>query len=182
MRSVTISDATVERYFVDHEGEFDRPEEVHVAEMVLLDRARAAAAAVAAKEARKPDATADAGAFRDLVVRFSEDPHGKQRGGDLGYLRRDNRLQPPGIVHAAFALSSRGDIGEPIRVDGAYHVLKLLDRRDPVRRSVSEVAEQIRQKLLVEDRRRRLESLVKSTREGSAVTVSESRLDDLRGE
>jgi hypothetical protein len=71
-----------------HAGEFTRPEEVHVAEVKVKDRASARAAAAAAAQVRSSDAAVDEASFREIVSKFSDDPQARVRGGDLGFLRR----------------------------------------------------------------------------------------------
>jgi parvulin-like peptidyl-prolyl isomerase len=177
-----ISEAEVQDYFASHSPEFNRPEEAHVVEVVVKDRARAEAVAKEARQARHPETAADQAAFRDIVVKQSEDPQAKVNGGDLGYLRRGHPTHDPELVGAALALSAQGEVSAPVKAGGNYHVLKLVARRAAITRSVNDVSSQIRQRLAAEKRQTRLQGLVDEATKGAKVEVFADRLDDVKAE
>jgi hypothetical protein len=69
----TVS-ADVQQYFTNHVGEFNRPLEVRVAEVVVKDRDRADTIATRARELRRVDRGNDVVSFRNLVIKYTEDP------------------------------------------------------------------------------------------------------------
>jgi peptidyl-prolyl cis-trans isomerase C len=64
--------------------------------------------------------------FATLASALTEDPSGKQSGGDLGYFTRDQMV--PEFSEVAFRLA-KGDISEPIKTQFGWHVLKVEDKR-----------------------------------------------------
>ncbi|MBO0751810.1 MAG: peptidylprolyl isomerase [Bradyrhizobiaceae bacterium] len=82
--------------------------------------------------------------FGKLATALTEDPSGKQNGGDLGYFTRDQMV--PEFSEVAFGLE-KGQISGPVKTQFGWHVLKVEDRRkrepppfDQVRGEIQEYA------------------------------------------
>jgi peptidyl-prolyl cis-trans isomerase C len=64
--------------------------------------------------------------FAELAKKYSVGPEA-ERGGDLGFRSKD-RLDKP-FSDVAFAMK-KGEIRRPVRHRGAYHIIKLIDRKN----------------------------------------------------
>ena len=64
--------------------------------------------------------------FGTLAKALTEDPSGKQDGGDLGYFTRDQMV--PEFSEVAFALE-KGQVSGPVKTQFGWHVLKVEDKR-----------------------------------------------------
>jgi len=64
--------------------------------------------------------------FGTLAKSLTEDPSGKQDGGDLGYFTREQMV--PEFSEVAFKLE-KGQVSEPIKTQFGWHVLKVEDKR-----------------------------------------------------
>lgn len=64
--------------------------------------------------------------FAKIAGELTEDPSGKQTGGDLGYFTKDKMV--PEFADAAFKLE-KGQISEPVKTAFGWHVIKLEDKR-----------------------------------------------------
>jgi len=64
--------------------------------------------------------------FAKLAMALTEDPSGKQNGGDLGYFTRDQMV--PEFSEVAFNLE-KGEISSPVKTPFGWHVLKVEDKR-----------------------------------------------------
>ena len=64
--------------------------------------------------------------FATLAKALTEDPSGKQDGGDLGYFTRDQMV--PEFSEVAFKLE-KGDVSGPVKTPFGWHVLKVEDKR-----------------------------------------------------
>ena len=91
--------------------------------------------------------------FAKLATALTEDPSGKQDGGDLGYFTKDQMV--PEFSAAAFGLE-KGQISGPIKTQFGWHVLKVEDKRmrepppfDKVRAEIEEYASRKAQSDLV---------------------------------
>jgi peptidyl-prolyl cis-trans isomerase C len=64
--------------------------------------------------------------FATIANALTEDPSGKQNGGDLGYFTRDQMV--PEFSEVAFKLE-KGQVSEPVKTQFGWHVLKVEDKR-----------------------------------------------------
>jgi len=64
--------------------------------------------------------------FGALAKALTEDPSGKQDGGDLGYFTRDQMV--PEFSEVAFGLE-KGQVSGPVKTQFGWHVLKVEDKR-----------------------------------------------------
>jgi len=64
--------------------------------------------------------------FATLAKELTEDPAGKQDGGDLGYFTKEQMV--PEFSAVAFKLD-KGKVSEPIKTQFGWHVLKVEDKR-----------------------------------------------------
>ena len=65
--------------------------------------------------------------FGELAMRHSDDMWTKDKGGDIGMQKFDDRLLPA-LKDPAFELENVGDVTEPIRTQFGYHLLQLTER------------------------------------------------------
>jgi peptidyl-prolyl cis-trans isomerase C len=91
--------------------------------------------------------------FAKLASVLTEDPSGKQDGGDLGYFTKDQMV--PEFSEVAFGLD-KGQISGPVKTQFGWHVLKVEDKRmrepppfDKVRGEIEEYASRKAQSDLV---------------------------------
>jgi peptidyl-prolyl cis-trans isomerase C len=78
--------------------------------------------------------------FAKVAGELTEDPSGKQSGGDLGYFTKDQMV--PQFAEAAFKLD-KGQISEPVKTDFGWHVIKLEDKRKKPAPEFDKVKDQI---------------------------------------
>jgi peptidyl-prolyl cis-trans isomerase C len=91
--------------------------------------------------------------FAKLAGTLTEDPSGKQDGGDLGYFTKDQMV--PEFSEVAFGLE-KGQVSGPVKTQFGWHVLKVEDKRmreppafDKVRSEIEEYASRKAQSDLV---------------------------------
>lgn len=101
--------------------------------------------------------------FAALASALTEDPSGKENGGDLDYFTKDQMV--PEFANIAFQMSP-GQVSNPIRTQFGWHIIKLEDRRNRpvpefdkvrpqietfvVRRAQGELISQLREKAKIE--------------------------------
>jgi peptidyl-prolyl cis-trans isomerase C len=64
--------------------------------------------------------------FNKLANELTEDPSGKDNGGDLGYFTKDQMV--PEFSEIAFKLD-KGQVSDPVKTQFGWHVLKVEDKR-----------------------------------------------------
>jgi peptidyl-prolyl cis-trans isomerase D len=145
------TDGDVEAYYKEHAREFEKPQRIKVAHILVRvpsvggseaeDKAKAKAAAAITRARAGED-------FAKLAKELSEDPGSANAGGELGYIGRGELV--PEFEQAAFALK-KGELSpEPVRTPFGYHAIRVLDVQEAARRPLKEVATQIREKLQTE--------------------------------
>ncbi|MBX9775058.1 MAG: peptidylprolyl isomerase [Xanthobacteraceae bacterium] len=101
--------------------------------------------------------------FATVATELTEDPSGKENGGDLDYFTKDQMV--PEFANIAFQMSP-GQVSNPIRTQFGWHIIKLEDRRNRpvpefekvrpqietflIRRGQTELIGQLREKAKIE--------------------------------
>jgi peptidyl-prolyl cis-trans isomerase C/foldase protein PrsA len=109
------SDEDFRRYYAEHAGELARPERVHLAQILVDDRA-AAERALAEVRAGKD--------FAEVAQRRSQEPSAS-RGGDQGVLSRSDL--PPAFADTIFALAP-GEVSPIVEADYGFHLFRVVER------------------------------------------------------
>jgi len=100
--------------------------------------------------------------FAAVAKELTEDPSGKENGGDLDYFTKDQMV--PEFANIAFQMQP-GQISNPIRTPFGWHIIKLEDRRN---RPVPEF-EKVRDQIAAFVVRRAQSELIAQLREGAKV-------------
>ncbi|TSJ60589.1 peptidylprolyl isomerase [Starkeya sp. 3C] len=122
-----------------------KPEEEVRARHILFraDPDNKEAAAAAEKKAKDVEARLKKGEdFAKLASELTEDPSGKQDGGDLGFFTKEQMV--PEFATAAFAMKP-GEVSQPVKTQFGWHVIKLEEKREKPVPTFDEVKPQIEQ-------------------------------------
>ncbi|HEU4383106.1 MAG TPA: peptidyl-prolyl cis-trans isomerase [Anaeromyxobacteraceae bacterium] len=161
---VRVEEPEVQRYYGEHEGEFDQPERVRVLQVVV--KTREEALKVRDEIRRAPQK------FGDVARRASISPEGKN-GGDLGYFGRDAGM--PEVFDACFRLPLNA-VSDVVPSPYGFHVFKVVDRKPASRRTLPQARAEIFQKLLRERRARAQEDYLAGLRARAQIRVDETAL------
>lgn len=115
-------------------------------------------------EADKVLAELDAGkSFADLAKATSTDPGSKDKGGDLGWFRKEAMVAP--FAEAAFTIPP-GTVGkEPVQTEFGWHVIEVVDKR-----THTPSFEEMRPQLQQIAGRKAIDALLAEVREGAEIT------------
>ncbi|MEK9509427.1 peptidylprolyl isomerase [Gemmatimonadota bacterium Y43] len=80
--------------------------------------------------------------FEDLARQYSQDPGSASSGGDLGFFRRDEMVEPFAV--AAFELEP-GELSEVVETPMGFHVIRTEEKETP---AFEDVAPQFRQQMI----------------------------------
>jgi peptidyl-prolyl cis-trans isomerase C len=140
-----VSDAELKKTY-DEALKQQKPEEEVRARHILFrveDPKDEKASAAAEAKAKDVEAKLKKGEdFAKLASALTEDPSGKENGGDLGYFTKDQMV--PEFADKAFAMKP-GEVSEPVKTQFGWHVIKLEDKRQKPMPSFDEVKPQIEQ-------------------------------------
>lgn len=132
--NISVTEAQIENCYSNHESNFEVPERVHVAHILLMTIDPATGTplstnTIASKHKQAEDVLKRAKAGEDfgaLARQYSEDPGSKANNGEIPPFARDGRMVAEFEV-AAFSLSP-GQISDIVTSKYGFHIIKLLDK------------------------------------------------------
>jgi len=99
--------------------------------------------------------------FEELAKKYSDDTASREKGGDIGIIRRG--MTVPEFEKKVFELKE-GSISEPIESPFGYHIVKLEKRVPPKVKTFEEVKEKVQNDYIKEKEKERLSKLIKGLR------------------
>jgi EpsD family peptidyl-prolyl cis-trans isomerase len=111
--------------------------------------------------------------FEDIAKALSQDSATAAKGGDLGYLKREQMF--PDFARAAFELKV-GEVSRVVRTPFGYHIIKLVDRKKGQPLGYEQVKDQLQRRLLEERRTQRFQQWMKDLEAAAKITRDESAL------
>jgi peptidyl-prolyl cis-trans isomerase C len=153
------------------------PEQVSASHILIDDKKRDEAAALArAKEVRAE--LAAGGDFAKLAKKYSDDPTGKDNGGDVGWFPASGKMDPA-FSEAAFALKNVGDLSEPVHSSFGWHIIRLDGRREarelPFERVRKQIMAELKQRYVGQARQAKIEAIAKDPQ----MKVNQAAVDAL---
>ncbi len=143
-----VTGADVQRYYNQHQQQFQVPERVQVRHILIKIPAKADAKTVADAQAKAEDILKQlhGGAnFAELAKKYSDDPGSKAQGGELGYIQHGATV--PEFDRTAFSLQP-GQLSGVIRTQFGFHVLQVEDKQAAHVKPVDEVHDLIQANLM----------------------------------
>ncbi|QIW16136.1 peptidylprolyl isomerase [Pasteurellaceae bacterium RH1A] len=138
-KNIKVSDEQIKNYYEINKARFVTQGEARLAHIQLAN----------AEAAKEVEAALQAGQdFAELAKIKSADPLSANQGGDLGWAK-------PGVFPSAFEQAANnlqaGQFSQPVQVDGAFHIIKVLERKPTTALSLDEVKAQIKDRLTQEE-------------------------------
>jgi len=146
-----LSDAEVEKYYNEHAAEFESPRQARAAHILARVGETGGSEAEDKARAKIVDAIRRAKAgedFAKLAKELSDDPGSASRGGDLGFVGKDEVV--PQFEQALFALKKGEVSAEPVRTPFGFHAIKVFEIKEGGKKPLKEVAPAIKSKLSAE--------------------------------
>ena len=145
---------------------------------VFVKNPKGADATTVAKAQVKLDAVRKALAkhgadFAAIASAESDDPSSAAKGGELGWLA-ETRIQPE--IRSQLGSLVKGAISQPIRLDDGWHVLKVVDVKEPYTPSLDEIRVQLSQKMRAERARANSQQYVAKLMQDNPVQINELAL------
>ncbi len=177
-----VSDADIEQEYNAFKAErYTEPEEVHARHVLLTvardaddkqrDAVRARATAVLERLKKGED-------FAAVAKEVSEDKANKDKGGDLGFIRRGNAEEA--FESAAFALQA-GELSGVVETRFGFHVIRVDERKAPREKPLAEVRDEIAETLRTDRARNAARDAVFADAEKASTGTSLAELAKARG-
>jgi peptidyl-prolyl cis-trans isomerase C len=193
--SKEIEEAELQEYYDEHRSEFNRPEQVRIADIFIAVPPDATDVERSEAKDRAEGILAEALESRGkrsgfgMLVREHSDTPQKYRKGDTGFFDEEGMpLGIPGeLVEAAFALERVGSVAERVieAADG-YHVIMLTGRRSSVHIPLEKVRRKLEQRMRREAAEKARKALIDGLKARAEIRVDDqvltSLLEDLNSE
>lgn len=128
-------------YYTANPKQFERPEEVKAAHILISTKDMSDAEALAKANEVLAKVKANPADFAKLADEYSQDPSVKQNHGDLGYFAKDRMVKP--FADAAFAMKTPGEIAGPIKSQFGYHIIQFEGSRPATTIPFADVKDQL---------------------------------------
>lgn len=125
-----VTEADAKKFYDSNIKEFQQPEQVRASHILFMVPQGAPDSEVQKKKAQAEAAykRAEKGEdFTKLAKELTEEPNGKERGGDLDYFTKDQMV--PEFANKAFSMKV-GEISEPVRTQFGFHVIKVTGKKE----------------------------------------------------
>jgi peptidyl-prolyl cis-trans isomerase C len=158
VKKVVVDDSMKRNYYRDHKNDYITPEQARAREIQVKTKAAADSlrALIADKKA----------AFETLAKANSLAPD-KDRGGDMGFFRRNTRARE--IDDVAFTMKP-GDLSQPIKTgESSFVILRLEEKRERKEKAFDEVAAEIEGRLKPQKTQERMTRLLDDLKKGHVV-------------
>jgi peptidyl-prolyl cis-trans isomerase D len=124
--AVKLTDQDIQAYYAAHQTEFKRPGIAYTSFLVLPRAAEASdtAAALALARRTRPQVAVSESAFARIAKQLSVDTVSGARGGDLGWIRRDESGFDPAFM-AGLKNLKPGQVSDPVLSQFGYHLIRI---------------------------------------------------------
>lgn len=170
VKDAPVTDQAMKQFYDENQAQMQQPEQVHLRHiLVRADQTSTADDQQKAKE--KADGILkrikDGEDFAKLARENSDDPGSKPLGGDLSWVARGQTVPP--FEQAAFALKNPNDLSEVVQSEFGFHIIQLLERRQPSAIPFEQVKPKIGQFLKQRQAQQQVEAKVKDLRAKAKV-------------
>lgn len=127
-------------------------------------------------EAVKQRLKAEPALFGKIAREMSQEKESASRDGEIGWLS-EKQIQPE--ILAQLPKLKLGVISEPVKLDDGWHILKVLDTREPFAPFFEQVRVQLAQRLRAEKTRAAMQAYMTETLQKHPVALNEVALSKL---
>jgi peptidyl-prolyl cis-trans isomerase D len=114
--------------------------------------------------------------FASIASKETEDPSGKNNGGDLGWFSAGRMV--PAFEKVAFGLAS-GKISEPVKTEFGYHLILVEDKKAAKKQALDSVKTELARLLIQKTKAQDLDQLLKTEQERISNLLKENKVAEL---
>lgn len=162
--------AEVKKYYDEHLDEFKQQESVEASHILvstkdITDEAELAAKKKSVEDIKKQLAEKKGENFAELAAAHSDCPS-KAQGGSLGEFAKGQMV--PEFEKAAFS-QEVGVIGDPIKTDFGYHIIKVTGKKEGKQLPLEEVQDDLATNLFEQKKGEKIETFVTGLRDAAKI-------------
>jgi peptidyl-prolyl cis-trans isomerase C len=165
---VAVTEEELQGYLDAHASEFQEPEQVHAAQIVVKE----------VDDARRLREELRRGARFGELARAHSLSADARVGGDLGWFPRG--VMPAEFDKVAFSLQP-GQISDVVTSEYGFHLFKVLDRRPARKKDLAQVRREVELRLLRDKKQRAQATYVKGLRERASIRTNDAVLARVSG-
>jgi peptidyl-prolyl cis-trans isomerase D len=141
-QKIQISDADLQRVYDQNKDAYRVPERVHVRHILLktTDKPKEDIPKIQARAEDLLKQIKGGADFAELAKKNSDDPGSAAKGGDLGWIVREQTVKA--FENAAFSLKPK-ELSGVIKTEYGFHILQILEKEDAHVKPFAEVKDQI---------------------------------------
>jgi peptidyl-prolyl cis-trans isomerase C len=175
-RDVKITEAEARQYYEEHKDEFRTIDQVRVRHILIRPASADSEADTKAKEKAEKilELIRNGADFGTVAKQISEDKVSGQKGGDLGYLTREQ--MDPEVARFVFSMNP-GEIAGPIKTNLGYHIVKVDEKKLGDQLDFERVENKVRDRALLEKQSRVANELLASLRKNLKIVLDKEQLD-----
>lgn len=147
----------LENAYSENFAKYNKPEEVKARHILIVSDDQKALEKIKAIRAKVTPKN-----FAEIAKKETEDPTGKNNGGDLGWFSAGRMV--PEFEKAAFAMK-KGEISEPVKTQFGYHLIYVEDKKAAQTKTLDSVKEELARMEIQKTKSQDLDKLLKSTTE-----------------
>jgi peptidyl-prolyl cis-trans isomerase C len=160
---VSVEEAEIDDYYLEHRDEFDRPAQVRARQIVVASKEEGERVLGRLRQGEP---------FAEVARQSSLSPDA-DAGGDLGFFARGE--MPPEFDAIVFTLPV-GRLSDLVQSEYGFHLFLVDERREALRLQLSAVRDEIRDKLLAEKEEQAYQQWLQDLRGRATIEVDWSRL------
>lgn len=175
-QEVQITEAEARKYYEEHMDEFRTVDQVRARHILIRPASPDVDAEAKTKEkAEKVLELIQNGAdFSTVARQISEDKVSGQKGGDLGYLTRE-QLDPE-LARFIFSMSV-GEAGGPVKTSLGYHLIKLEEKKLGDQLEFERVENKVRDRALLEKQSKITSEFLASLKKNIKIVLDKEQLN-----
>jgi parvulin-like peptidyl-prolyl isomerase len=174
------SDSEVQAAYDANKAQLLVPRQYELAQIYVknpkgADDATAAKAQVKLEGVQKSLAKRDAD-FAAIARAESDEPESAAKGGELGWLG-ENRIQPE--IRKELGSLDKGSVSQPVHLDDGWHILKVLDLKEPHTATLDEIKPQLVRQMRAEKARTNSQEYIAKLLQDNPIQINELGLSNV---
>jgi parvulin-like peptidyl-prolyl isomerase len=175
-RNVKITETEAKNYYEEHVDEFRSIDQVKVSHILIKSTSQDAEAEAKTKEKVEKllELIRNGADFSALAKQISDDKASGQKGGDLGYLTRDQ--MEPDIAKLVFSMKT-GEVGGPVKTGLGYHIVRLDEKKLGNQIAFERIENKVRDRALLEKQSKIAGDLLTSLKKNIKIVLDKEQLN-----